>query len=220
MKPLFTKEEFDMAKSSDELMCECYICQSPFTQLKKHIKSKYNKNMFCSKECLSKHQSRKVTVNCTNCKLPIEKTPSEINKSKSGNHFCSKSCSVTFNNKNKKHGTRRSKLEAWLESELNTIYPNITIHFNRKDTIGSELDIYIPSLKLAFELNGIFHYEPIYGINKLKNIQENDKSKTKACHDFKIDLCIINTSTQKYFKISTSQKYLDIITNIINERLK
>ena len=68
-------------------------------------------------------------------------------------------------------------------------------------------------------MNGIFHYEPIYGINKLNQIQENDKSKTKLCHDLKIDLCIIDVSQQKYFTISTSQKYLDIITNIINERL-
>jgi len=43
------------------------------------------------------------------------------------------------------------------------LYPDLVIHFNKKDAINSELDIYIPSLKLAFELNGIFHYEPIFG---------------------------------------------------------
>jgi hypothetical protein len=68
-------------------------------------------------------------------------------------------------------------------------------------------------------LNGIFHYEPIYGVNKLDKIQSNDISKSKACFDAKIDLCIIDTSTQSYFKESTSQKYLNIIINIINERL-
>ncbi len=35
----------------------------------------------------------------------------------------------------------------------------------------------------------------------------------------KIDLCIINTSQQKYINPSTSKKYLDIIVNIIDERL-
>ena len=72
---------------------------------------------------------------------------------------------------------------------------------------------------MAFELNGIFHYEPIYGNDKLTKIQENDVSKSKACHEHKIDLCIIDTSQQKYVKPSTSQKYLIIIINIINERL-
>jgi hypothetical protein len=90
--------------------------------------------------------------------------------------------------------------------------------FNRKEAIGSELDIHIPSLNLAFELNGIFHYEPIYGEDKLQKIEENDISKSKACHDAKIDLCVIDTSGQKYFKPKTSEKYLNIITNIINKR--
>lgn len=61
--------------------------------------------------------------------------------------------------------------------------------------------------------------KPIYGIDKLNQIKENDESKTKACHEAKIDLCIIDTSGQTYVKPSTSQKYLDIINNIIKERL-
>jgi len=34
-----------------------------------------------------------------------------------------------------------------------------------------------------------------------------------------IELVIIDSSGQKYFKISTSQKYLDIIQKIINIKL-
>ena len=62
----------------------------------------------------------------------------------------------------------------WLEEQLTSLYPKLDIHFNRKDTIGSELDIYIPSLNLAVELNGIFHYEPIFGKDKLSKIKTND----------------------------------------------
>ena len=138
---------------------------------------------------------------------------------RSKNNFCSLSCSTTFNNKNKTTGTRRSKLEIWLESKLPILYPDIEFHFNKKDAIGSELDIYIPSLSLAFELNGIFHYEPIYGSKKLGQIQENDISKSKACHDAQIDLCIIDTSGLTYFKPDNAQKYLVIIDNVIKERL-
>jgi len=67
-------------------------------------------------------------------------------------------------------------------------------------------------------LNGIFHYEPIFGINKLNQTQINDQNKFKSCIENKIDLCIIDTSFQQKFKINTSKKFLDIIANIINQR--
>ena len=170
----------------------------------------------CSLNCWNKYQiSKKTIIYCTNCNNEFSKSPKEMKKSKSGNHFCSQSCAASYNNKHKKHGTRRSKLEQWLENKLTNQYPNLEIHFNRKDTIGSELDIYIPSLKLAFELNGIFHYEPIYGEDKLNQIQENDSNKFQMCQKQNISFCTIDTSSQKYFKENTSKKYLDIITKII-----
>jgi alpha-amylase/alpha-mannosidase (GH57 family) len=96
------------------------------------------------------------------------------------------------------------------------MYPDLEIHFNHKDIINSELDIYIPSLKIAFELNGIFHYEIIYSSDQLTKIQNNDNRKYQACIDKGISLCVIDTSKQKQFKEKTSKIYLDIITSIIN----
>lgn len=223
----FTESEFNSAKSNDLLKIECLCCGYEFKVKKSRIKYALkglgkNKFNFCSKKCYCKHnnisepdESKEVT--CRECGLVFNKKQSELNRT--GNHFCSRSCSTTYNNKNKTHGNRRSKLEIWLESELNILYPNLLIDFNKKSAIGSELDIYIPSINLAFELNGIFHYEPIFGINKLDQIQNNDSNKFQLCIKNKIDLCIIDTSTQKYVKPSTSQKYLDIITDIINKRL-
>ena len=80
------------------------------------------------------------------------------------------------------------------------LFPSLEFHFNRKDTINSELDIYIPSLKIAFELNGIFHYEPIYGPEKLGQINNNDERKMQACIEHGIELCLIDVSTLTYFK--------------------
>lgn len=223
MKPLFTEEEFQNTKSTDKLACQCYYCGNKFYRVKKdianamrdyhHIQAKY-----CSIQCNANAHKKSKEVECANCGTQFIKRLPDIKRSKSGNHFCSRSCAATYNNKNKTHGTRRSKLEIWLEDQLNKYYPELDILFNDKETIGSELDIYIPSLNVAFELNGIFHYEPIYGNDKLQKIQENDQSKSKACHDSKIDLCVIDTSQQKYVKPKTSQKYLDIITTIINQR--
>lgn len=224
MKPIYSQENFSNAKSHDKLPLQCKVCSKTFKVRKTDISKSLNGDIerrynCCSFRCNSIFDGKLQLKYCTNCQTPFYKTLNQINKSKSGNHFCSSSCSATYNNKHKKHGTRRSKLESWIESQLTEMFPSLEIHFNRSDTIGSELDIYIPSLNLAFELNGIFHYEPIYGKDKLKQIQENDQSKTKACHDAKIDLCIIDTSTQKYFKPKTSKKYLDIISNIIKDRL-
>lgn len=222
MKPLFTEEEFKLAKSYDKLPCECYQCKTIFFKTKHYIHMVYNKNsnnrgLFCSIACSNINKNKQLIVKCLNCNKEFNKSQSEIKKHP--NNFCSKSCAASYNNKHKSTGNRRSKLEIYLEEQLTNLYPTLEIHYNQKSAINSELDIYIPSLNIAFELNGIFHYEPIFGVDKLEQIQNNDISKSKACIEAKIDLCIIDTSQQKYFKESTSKKYLDIITNIISKRL-
>ena len=127
-------------------------------------------------------------------------------------------CHLNVYNTHKESGTRVSKLELFLQEELQKIY-SYGFHFNRKDTINSELDIYIPELKLAFELNGIFHYEPIYGTEKLNQIKNNDNRKFQACLEKEIELCIIDTSWIKYNKNENFIKVLDIIKTIISNKL-
>lgn len=221
MKQKYTKFEFEESKSKDLLKCECYQCRNDFLTMKKYVKREIEygegKVKFCSYKCLNENQKTTILVVCKNCEVEFKKLPNQIKKSK--NHFCSRSCAATYNNTHKKHGTRKSKLEIWLEAELIKQYPNLEIHFNRKDVINSELDIYIPRLKLGFELNGIYHYEPIFGSDKLSQIQNNDNCKFQACLEHGIELCIIDTSQQVYFKEKTSQKYLTIINNVLNSRL-
>lgn len=221
MKQLFSQEQFSNASTNDKLPLECRNCNSSFLRTKKHIVATLNPNSnkkpseFCSAKCRHAFNGVYFTLSCHNCEKEITKTKSEM---KTKSHFCSQSCAATFNNRNKTSGTRRSKLENWLQEQLSSLYPNLQILYNDKTAIKSELDLWVPSLNVAFEINGIFHYEPIYGVNKLKRIQENDKSKSLLCHEAKIDLCIIDASQQKYFKPSTSQKYLDIIVRVIEER--
>lgn len=69
---------------------------------------------------------------------------------------------------------------------------------------------------MAFELNGIFHYEPIYGNDKLNQIQNNDNRKYQACLEHNIELCIIDTSYFKHFKEDKAKEFLNIISSIIN----
>lgn len=218
MIPLYTEQEFKKAKNKDVLPLKCKICDKIFLLTKHGINlalnpKNHHKANYCSSNCQYKGLSKKETIICSNCNKRFDKRLSEIKKS--FNHFCSSSCSAKYNNTHKTYGTRRSKLETWLEYKLQEKYPNLEFHFNRKDAINSELDIYIPSLKLAFELNGIFHYEPIYGEEKLSNIINNDQRKFQACLDKQIELCIIDTSMFKNFKEHKAEKFLDIIVNLI-----
>lgn len=219
LKLLTSPEEMLNLKSFDLVELECCVCHKPFTRQKRvYLRGlrgiRNNTSTYCGPKCSAAKLVTKATIVCAGCSNTCVRTKSQI----STRNFCSSSCAASYNNKHKTHGNRRSKLEKWLEEQLAILYPELEIHFNKKDAIGSELDIYIPSLKLAFELNGIFHFEPIYGQSKLNQIQANDVSKSKLCHEFMIDLCIIDTSGQKYVTPKTSQVFLDIITSIINDR--
>lgn len=166
------------------------------------------------------YQSPKHCLFCNKLISYIDARRKAYDKSKkSRNMFCNRSCAASYNNTHKTHGTTRSKLERWLELKLIDLYPNIEFKFNKKDAINSELDIYLPELKLAFELNGIYHYEPIHGIKVLTNIQNNDKRKFQACLEQGIELCIIDSSKLVYFKETNALPFLDIIKNIINTKL-
>ena len=222
MKALYTKEEFNKAKLKDKLSCECYICSKPFL-VKKHsimyaLKGTRDYAKYCSKPCQSIGQIKRQKCNCLNCGLEFGKKIAEFKRSKK--HFCSQSCSVSYNNTHKKTGTRRSKLEIYLEQQLTILYPALQIDYNKKDTINSELDIYIPSLKLAVELNGIYHYEPIHGQNKLEQIQNNDQRKFQACLEKNIELLLIDVSGFKHWKEEKANFFLKIIVQIINDKKK
>jgi len=200
--------------------CFCNNCGCEFKRLSKNhsrFKGRGNIHSFCSRTCKAAFYSKSSKVICRQCSASFIRTNADLKRSKLDKLFCSRSCSATFNNTNKTHGTRRSKLEAWLEEQLTKAYP-LEIHFNRKDTINSELDIYIPSLKLAFELNGIYHYEPIHGPEKLAAIQTNDHRKFQACLEKGIELCIIDTSGFKYFKNDKAKCYFDIIRKVIDSK--
>ncbi len=222
MQPLYTEDEFQSATSRQLLPLKCLHCSKTFHRTKneihKYILPHRNETWnFCSNQCQKTHQNPPVIVQCIQCQKSFKKIPSEIKRTK--HHFCCQSCAAKWNNAHKTKGTRISKLEIWLSTKLPLLYPNLEFHFNRKDAINGELDIFIPSLKLAFELNGIFHYEPIYGPEKLSSIQNNDQRKSQACFERGIELCLIDVSHQSYFKEKTSIKFLSIITNIINHKL-
>ena len=222
MQPLYTESELITAKSRQLLPLKCLHCSKTFLMEKNDILSniagvKGFKLLFCSRLCTTLHRITSIHINCLQCNKSFKKQLYQIKKSK--HNFCSQSCSAKYSNAHKTKGTRVSKLEVWLSKQLPVLYPSLELHFNRKDAINGELDIYIPSLKLAFELNGIFHYEPIYGPDKLASIQNNDTRKAQACLEHGIELCLVDVSTFTYFKEQKAMKFLTIIQNIIDSKL-
>lgn len=221
------KQNMDLIKDykkDDLIELICSSCNKIYKVKKKSIVATlyrgFVNNNFCSIRCNADYRNSISPANefaCDNCNTPIKRTPSHLKKHKHG--FCSQSCSGQYYNKHKTHGFRRSKLEMWLEEQLKQIYPTLNILFNNRNTFGIELDIFVPELKIAFELNGIFHYEPIFGKDKLDNILLRDKNKVALCREQGIAVAILDVSRETNFKPSKSQKYLDIICNIINELL-
>lgn len=227
LQELYDSYHFLVVRDNIEVICE--NCNTKFTTTKRSLYKAIKRNqrgLYCSKKCsnkashITKGESSPISRTCENCNTEIYKYERNIKKSKSGLSFCSSSCAATYNNTHKTIGYRRSKLEIWLEERLLQKYFNLEFKFNDKEAINSELDIYIPSIQIAFELNGIFHYEPIFGEEKLKDIQNNDNRKFQACLEHNIELCIIDSSGQKRFTIQSSEKYLTIISNIIDSKLK
>jgi hypothetical protein len=224
MKTLFDINNLETLPK-EQLLCECYHCGASFqadkTTIKRVLGIIANPSgstlKFCSQACRGHNRNIRIEAPCTNCGTIVSRPPKDFKRVK--NIFCKQSCAATYNNLHKITGTRRSKLEIWLEEKLSILYPDLEILYCDKTTINSELDIYIPSIRLAFELNGIYHYEPIHGQNKLDQVQNNDKRKFIACLDHNIELAILDVSKLKYFKEHNCQVYLDIIIKLINNKL-
>lgn len=145
---------------------------------------------------------------CEECKIEILKQKSKITKNKY--NFCSKSCSAKFQNKNKTLGKlNKSKAEGYLSNLIRNDFENLSVKENVRDILPSslEIDIYIPQIHFAIEINGPLHFLPIYGIEKLSKIQNKDAQKKREAAEAKCKLLIINISRIKYWK--ETKEYLD-----------
>jgi len=209
-------KDLDNYKSRAPIPLECYCCHNTFYKEQHFIKAalKGTKTLkYCSSSCQSKARITGQIVKCVQCGNKVFKQVFYLKKKK--NLFCSSRCGGLYNTSHKTKGTRRSKLEKYIEKELPKIYSDLIL-YNDRTAILAELDIYIPSLKLAFELNGIFHYEQIYESTPLSDVQRRDKNKMICCFQKGIELCVIDTTSLKYFKEEKARKFLDIIIDIIN----
>lgn len=130
-----------------------------------------------------------LTVSCDNCDKEFSKKSIEIQKT--SHNFCSRSCSATYHNKHKTTGYRRSKLEKYLEERIRQEFPDIEFETNCRSVIGYELDFYFPTLKLAVEVNGPIHYQPIYSDVRFERTKAIDIEKQNQCVSCGVTLVVV-----------------------------
>lgn len=151
-----------------------------------------NGKFYCSLNCRNAGNKKQLFLKCKQCSVEFIRRPSELTD---GNAFCTQSCAATYNNLNKTHGCRRSKLELFIEEKIKLEFPYLDFIPNDKSTVSSELDFYFPTLKLAFQINGPTHYKPIFGLDKFISIQRLDSIKRDSCKQQGIQLIEIDCST-------------------------
>lgn len=78
------------------------------------------------------------------------------------------------------------KTEAQLFALVSSFYPDAIYQYRAEWLNRQSLDVYIPSLKIGIEYQGMQHYEPIEyfgGEEHFFRQQENDRKKRKLCED-------------------------------------
>ena len=194
-KNTIKEKNIKIKQTPEPKILKCKICSNEFQTVTNRI--------YCTDKC--RHEAyKKYEHICQGCNKNFK-------SSEKNSKFCSNSCkSISLNLSvyaHKAGGKSRSKIELFLEDKLKNDFPNLKMDFNQTTAIGSELDIYIPELKIAIELNGIIHYEPIYGEATLIRTQKNDKKKMITCQEYGIELIVINMGNKGLTKALKNEIY-------------
>ena len=228
-------------RKSTLINLECIFCKSIF-QRQKGAKS----NGFCSINCSYRFKNpikinnklkpfrtrplrikggstkykRTETVKCMNCSSECKKSPYQIEHNKY--IFCSRSCHASYGNKtfnkSSRFGINKSKAETTLVNIIKSDFPELIIIENdRKILDGLEIDVLIPSEKIAIELNGPCHYIPIFGEPELirtknKDIIKKQKLQELKLHFFQINIMGVKGDINNFLKPIYEQQIKPLIT--------
>jgi hypothetical protein len=158
-------------------------------------RAKENNPTLTYEEMIVKDNVIYVEKPCLNCgKKRLKKTTKFLHYP---NTFCNKKCSNNFHFDKRIIGNQRSKAEDILSEIILRNHPGMILENNKRDLFPNEsleIDIYLPKLSLAIEVNGPVHYLPIYGEDKLKDVRKRDRRKKKLLKDSNNHLISIDIS--------------------------
>lgn len=171
-----------------------------------------HRGMFCSLECYSKTRITSCEFPCGQCGSTVIRRIAEVRKSKSNRFFCSPVCSAKYNNYRRtiKSGlSSRSRAEDYVIELIKFSFPNLETVPNARlpFTNYMELDVWLPTINMAIELNGPMHYFPIHGDEKLAKIQNADFQKQLMLHNSGVRYFIVDISTLR----STNKKSMEFL---------
>jgi hypothetical protein len=154
-----------------------------------------------------KNTKPRVVFICPVCQKELMITKNEFKTKK----YCSRVC----RNKiiNKKNNGQRSIAEVFLEKKLKETFPLLTIEFNNRTLLnGLELDVYIPSINMAIEWNGIYHYKKIRDNDLFDKTKEKDTRKLLECRELGVYLYVVKdlTSNKKFIEEET-EKIINLV---------
>ena len=204
MKMLVNQKTFESLRSRDKVPLKCSVCSETFYATKNQVQVVLkgvgsHTLAFCGKQCANKAAEKRyktTVIKCDFCGKEVKRPPSAI--AKHPLQFCSLACSMRYNNKHKRTGkTNKSAGEGYLASLISADFPGLVIERNDRSILpsGLEVDLLIRSLNLAIELNGPFHYFPIFGDAKLADTQNADIRKQNEIHEIGFRLITINASS-------------------------
>jgi hypothetical protein len=98
-----------------------------------------------------------------------------------------------------KNGQTGSKAEVYCYNLLNERLDGV-VHHDMDTLPPFEIDITIPSIKVAICWDGPFHRRPIFGENRLKKVQDRDKRKHDTLIKMGLMVIVIEDTTSRFNK--------------------